>query len=188
MPKPYGSGTLSRLTWIEELLAPAQAVISALRWHGMAGIEFMRDRKDGRWKVVEVNFRPWLHIYMQCYFGFNHFAMLHEDAYGDLAPYAGPHVPTPELVASRPLNINLAAVVAGAADANDGTSATEHLDRWMADTKGTLTFEYINADDPEPGLRELAYLAESLGGALDTAVSLANILCTAATRDAFGGG
>ncbi len=172
IPKPYGSGTISRLTWREELLPLVRRVVRALAWHGMMGIEFMCDKVTGEWRVIEVNFRPWLHIYLQCHFGFNHFSVLAQDAYGTLAPLSEPVCPTAALVAARPLNINLHA----AFDAmRTGDAATDicRLSEWVAAIDGRCTFEFLDGDDPEPGLAELDYLAQTSDG---TAKTLATLL------------
>lgn len=183
LPRKYGSGTMSRLTWIEELLGLAQKTVSALKWRGMVGIEFMRDRKDGRWKVIEANFRPWLHIYLQCSLGFNHLAALWRDAYHGLPEYDRPVIPSPDLVASRPLNVNLGAVMKIVGQEMGKSGDLTALRHWIEDTTGMLTFEYMEPDDPEPGLRELEHLAAKGKEPLSTLLSMAAMLCTAAVRN-----
>ncbi len=171
IPKPYGSGTISRLTWREELLPLAERVVRATRWHGLLGIEFMRCRESGAWVVIEANFRPWLHIHLQCSFGFNHFAMLAQDAYGELSPFVETKHPAAELVAQAPLNINLRAALA-ALQSGDPRQDHQRLQEWLSSIDGLCTFEYLDRDDPAPGLAELAHVAAHAKGLGRTLVML----------------
>ncbi|WP_415379372.1 ATP-grasp domain-containing protein [Halosimplex sp. TS25] len=44
---------------VPELAEAGQKLLSALDWHGPAMVEFRRDRRDGRFKLLEVNPRFW---------------------------------------------------------------------------------------------------------------------------------
>lgn len=41
------------------LLAYSQQLLAALKWHGVAMVEFKHDRRDGRAKLLEINGRFW---------------------------------------------------------------------------------------------------------------------------------
>lgn len=44
---------------LPELVQPALRLLRALRWHGVAMVEFRRDSRDGRFKLMEINPRIW---------------------------------------------------------------------------------------------------------------------------------
>jgi predicted ATP-grasp superfamily ATP-dependent carboligase len=179
-PKPYGTGTIFRLTWIEQLLPVANAIVTALRWRGLLGIEFMRSQADGQWKVIELNARPWLFHHWQTVWGFNYIQHLHADTYGYLEPFQDTRWPTPAMLDTRPVHLDWATVVRELG--RQHSTAEEFMGglvAWMDTTEGARTFPYVDMDDPAPGLKELEYLAEHAEGPLKATLNMAQMLCRA---------
>ncbi len=80
-PYPFGTATVLRLNYIEELLKPAQQIVKTMKWRGLLMIEFIKDQKDNQWKVIELNGRPWLLIDFFRRSGFPFLKMLYQDYY-----------------------------------------------------------------------------------------------------------
>ena len=155
-PFPFGTATVLQLSWHPELLKLAQAVVDALNYRGILMIEFIRDRADGQWKVIELNPRPWLFFdFFRRGGGLNYIEALVHDMNGTIDTL--PALQTPQIAdeATTPRHIELA------------TAYTPHADRpvgdWLAEIPGSLSLTSLDPDDPEPGLHELSALAERLG-------------------------
>jgi len=192
-PPRYGTGTLVRLTWIEELLDVARLIVETLRWRGIMEIEFIRHRKDSQWKVIEVNLRPWLSHHQTSIFGFNYTEELYRDAYGQLPPYTEPQIPSPQILALQPLYVNLAWVLEQAGQHTGGAQAMiTRLSERLATLSGAVTFSYLDNDDPQPGLREIEHLTSTTAACTPTGTphrpqpldSLASYRYAAGSREA----
>jgi predicted ATP-grasp superfamily ATP-dependent carboligase len=61
MIRPTGSGSSLRESVAppSDMVEPARALLEALHWHGVAMVEFKRDARDGRPKLMEINGRFW---------------------------------------------------------------------------------------------------------------------------------
>jgi predicted ATP-grasp superfamily ATP-dependent carboligase len=61
MIRPTGSGSSLResIAPPPDMAAAARALLEALRWHGVAMVEFKRDARDGRPRLMEINGRFW---------------------------------------------------------------------------------------------------------------------------------
>jgi predicted ATP-grasp superfamily ATP-dependent carboligase len=58
-PSRGGVGIHDVTTDEPELRDQAVALLEALQWHGPAMVEFLRDERDGRYKLMEINGRYW---------------------------------------------------------------------------------------------------------------------------------
>jgi D-aspartate ligase len=59
-PMEFGHATtFAETVDIPELEELACRILSAMRYNGMSEVEFMRDPRDGRYKLLEINARPW---------------------------------------------------------------------------------------------------------------------------------
>lgn len=59
-PEPYGDGLIVELADDPGVLAQAVAVLHALGYWGVCDVEFKRDPRDGRLKLLDANPRGWL--------------------------------------------------------------------------------------------------------------------------------
>jgi D-aspartate ligase len=59
-PMDFGHATTyARTVNIPEMVEMAVTILSAMDFHGLAEIEFMHDSRDGKYKLIEINARPW---------------------------------------------------------------------------------------------------------------------------------
>lgn len=61
-PIRYGTATLAQSVFEQQVLDEATPLIRQLRYTGICEIEFMRDKKDGFYKLIEINPRTWLWV------------------------------------------------------------------------------------------------------------------------------
>ena len=61
LQSPPGIGTcrLGEARWVQEVVDQGLALLRELRFHGLSQVEFKRDPRDGRFKLMEVNPRLW---------------------------------------------------------------------------------------------------------------------------------
>lgn len=60
LPKGFGLGTLSRTIHNDELASIGLKFYKGVGYRGIGEIEFKKDDKDGKFKLIELNARPWL--------------------------------------------------------------------------------------------------------------------------------
>jgi predicted ATP-grasp superfamily ATP-dependent carboligase len=58
-PDHLGTGCLVEQRDIPELREPTLRLLKVLRYRGVADVEYKRDPRDGRWKLIEINTRHW---------------------------------------------------------------------------------------------------------------------------------
>lgn len=61
-PIKYGTATCSQSVLIEDIVTEAIPLVKALNYTGTCEIEFMRDPRDGKWNLIEINPRTWLWV------------------------------------------------------------------------------------------------------------------------------
>ena len=156
-PFPFGTAIALRFAWMPELLDLARTVVAALDYRGILMIEFVRDSRDGNWKVVEVNPRHWLFNGFYQRLGLNYTAHLARDLAGNLqeesVESAGPEILSGEFV-----HVDLWAL----ANRWHRDKGTLSFDRYLANLQklgGSLTSVYLDPADMVPGeIRTLAML------------------------------
>ena len=162
-PFPFGTATVLRLAWHAELLAPAQAVVDALAYRGILMIEFIRDRRDGQWKVIELNPRPWLFFdFFRRGGGLNYVALLQADMAGTLDETLPLQLPSLDDANNAPRHIDLARAYRAEAD--------QPLAQWLAKIQGARSLTGLDPDDPAPGVQELRCWADDNGHNADAVV------------------
>lgn len=162
-PAKFGTGVVSRTWFSDELADIAIKTIKAMNWHGFTGVELMRNRKTGKWLVIEANLRPWLSNYFQAAAGYNYLTMLYHDVEGELPVFSGIQKPQPEN--EMLYRINLTAfinklVMEGAQPAEAFDKAAELITQHF----GSTVFSYYVPQDPVPGLSEIADLRDRYRG------------------------
>lgn len=158
-PKPYGTGYLSKFETNKDLSLISAKVAKALKWRGFLGVEFMKDKKDKKWKVIEANLRPWLSVFFQATAGYNYIKMLYEDAYGlnteqkNNQQHKGPE--------NDLYRVNLKILIQKIYDSTDSIDQfTEQLADWFRQHQGRYVFTMYHPTDPLPAVYELEQLAK----------------------------
>lgn len=156
-PHPFGTATVLRLSYHPDLLAKAQAVVDALEYRGILMIEFIRDRKDGIWKVIEINPRPWLFVdfFRRC--GLNYLACLFDDRDGRM-PVAEQKVPENSDNVS-PVHLHFSAACGDYLEKLPGPAKISDVVDWLESVVGTRSLAFLDPSDRAPGLAELSDFA-----------------------------
>jgi len=162
-PYPYGTATVLHLTWHPELLEIAQSVATALEWRGILMIELIRDQKDGVFKVIEINGRPWLFVDFFRRFGLNYLGYLYDDLRGQTAHWPELRVLDDAALASTPVHISLPRAVAPHLASLGRKPEPEDVAAFLASLPGRRTLTFLDPDDPGPGEAEIRDLAERHG-------------------------
>jgi len=74
---------------VEDAHASLQALFAAAGYRGIFSAEFMQDRRDNRFKLLEVNCRPWWYVEFASRCGVNVVAMAYANALGRPIPHTG---------------------------------------------------------------------------------------------------
>jgi predicted ATP-grasp superfamily ATP-dependent carboligase len=160
-PFPFGTATVLRLDWEAELLPHAQKVVKALKWRGLLMIEFIRDKKDRRWKVVEINVRPWLFNDFFRQSGFDYLGYLVDDIRGELDKRPTFVCPESTEWARQHVHIDLLAELAGLREELGSAPADDELlSRCLAAVEGRVSFAYNDPRDRGPGRKRLKQVKE----------------------------
>jgi predicted ATP-grasp superfamily ATP-dependent carboligase len=82
-PVSGGPSTLREGIHCPEMEADARRLLQAMRWSGVAMVEFRRDARDGRYKLMEINHRFWGSLQLAIVSGVDFPALLCRDALGE---------------------------------------------------------------------------------------------------------
>ncbi|MCL7969810.1 MAG: hypothetical protein M8867_09335 [marine benthic group bacterium] len=88
-PPSFGNSTLMRSVAIDEVAGAAeslQRLLAALGYRGVFSAEFKLDPRDQRFKLLEVNTRPWWYVEFAARCGVDVCAMAYRDALGEAVP------------------------------------------------------------------------------------------------------
>ncbi|NKC00887.1 MAG: hypothetical protein GKR90_20655 [Pseudomonadales bacterium] len=187
-PYPFGTANLLRLSWHPELLELAQEVVHRLRWRGLVMIEFINDKKDGKWKVIEINVRPWLFIGFYDRFGLHYVRTLYQDWIGEFEPGTSLVTPSDDTTRQAPLHIDLNSLYAGftAEDQSYVFASPQSLLEWASSFGHLITTTYMDHEDPDPDAKCLRQLSSITGILTDVLkAELYPRLCDTGTGDDF---
>lgn len=170
-PAPFGTANVLQLTWRPELLELAKRVGQAIQWRGTLMIEFIRDQKDGRWKVIEVNVRPWLFNDFYRLYGlpFVPYAVL--DYAGLLSDEETVITPSQEwLETARPIHVDPIPIL------KEKRVDFETFWEYLMSFGNQVTLAQGGKDDPEVMRATLAHVAKQFGWSTADAVAFAERL------------
>ncbi len=157
-PFPFGTAIVLRFAWLQELLELAQSVVSALGYRGILMIEFVKDKKGGGWKVVEINPRHWLFNGFYQRLGLNYTEQLIQDDLGKDS--AGKMVvASEETIKADYAHVDLMALAEVWKRDEPDLSMEQYLSRLDA-IDGSLSSAFIDLDDPEPGIQRTTKMLE----------------------------
>ncbi len=84
-PSDFGNSTYLEATSLEQLKkakSSLERILKAVQYRGIFSAEFKRDPRDGQYKILEVNARPWWYIGFAIESGVNVAEMAYRDALG----------------------------------------------------------------------------------------------------------
>jgi D-aspartate ligase len=70
-PAHFGIGSVVESIYCDELLLLGRQLIKGLNFHGIASVEFKRDERDGKFKLIEINPRYWQQNSLTTFCGIN---------------------------------------------------------------------------------------------------------------------
>ncbi len=150
-PHPYGTGVVSVPFMDEEFIRIAHNIAKAYKWRGFLGIEFMRNKKNGKWTVIEINLRPWISVNFQASLGFNYLKMLYDDFYGETTD----EIRVMDSSFCAVYRINLTMLVQKVmADCDNAHITMERIKTGIKNNLGQMIFSYYIYNDEGPGLAE----------------------------------
>jgi predicted ATP-grasp superfamily ATP-dependent carboligase len=86
-PITGGQSTCAESVYDERLLRHGITLLKALNWHGVAMVEFKKDRRDGDFKLMEINPKFWGSLDLAIASGVDFPRLLYNmTAYGDIKP------------------------------------------------------------------------------------------------------
>ena len=87
-PRVFGTARFCESVWVPELADAGLRLLKELGYHGVSQVEFKRDPRDGRYKLMEVNARHWLWHALATACGVNLSLAAYKDALGE--PFEAP--------------------------------------------------------------------------------------------------
>jgi predicted ATP-grasp superfamily ATP-dependent carboligase len=146
-PLDFGVGTMMESVHEPELIELGLRLLTGLGWRGPASIEFKRDQRDGRWRLIELNPRLWQQHGFADTCGVNFPLIQHRDVLG-----------VPQVVQRARLGIRWID------EFRDPLSAWRHWHRgqltlrgWVRSLGRIRSFALFAWDDPEPFLASVAH-------------------------------
>ena len=140
-PPRFGHVSMAVSLWVPELAEAGLRLLHGLGYHGVSQVEFKRDPRDGRYRLMEVNARHWMWHSLATACGVNLSLAAYRDAIGD--PYV-----------ARRQNDGLKWVVS-LTDARDAFSrwrkGDEKLIPWLKSYQGVKVDGLFSLKDPLPG-------------------------------------
>jgi D-aspartate ligase len=86
-PMGFGTGTFAQSVKIPELFELGERYLNAINYYGISEIEFKKDPRDGKYKLIEMNARTWLWHSLSIHCGVDFPYLLYKDMIGvDVTP------------------------------------------------------------------------------------------------------
>lgn len=143
-PRMFGQCRFGESVWVQEVADQSLALLREVGFHGVSGIEFKRDPRDGDFKFMEINARHGLRHTLAAAVGVNISYVAYTDALGrpKVAPAQeeGPRW----IYSCYDVPDSIREIVRGELSWID----------WTRSLKGTRLDATLAADDPLPGLYE----------------------------------
>ena len=140
-PPRFGHVSMAVSLWVPELAEAGLRLLHELGYHGVSQVEFKRDPRDGRYRLMEVNARHWMWHSLATACGVNLSLAAYRDAIGD--PYV-----------ARRQSDGLKWVVS-LTDARDAFSrwrrGDEKFGPWLRSYRGVRVDGLYSLKDPLPG-------------------------------------
>lgn len=159
-PYPFGTTNILRLSWHKELLPIALEVVKKLRWRGIIMIEFIRDKRNKKWKVIEINLRPWLFIGFYELFGLKYLATLYDDWNENLKEFDGNIIcPSKEIIEKSPIHVDINGIIDNWKNKKPLNNNSENFDifyYWLRKYSNFITYPYFDFDDQDLAIKNIS--------------------------------
>lgn len=148
-PRGFGVCRLGVSRWEPDVAEAGLRLLRELRYHGVSQVEFKRDPRDGRYRLMEVNARHWMWHSLATVCGVNISLVAYMDAIGQ--PFLAPRqIDGPKwVVATRDVPLG----------AREVARRERPLRDWVGSLRGVRVDGVLAVEDPLPGLRNLARVA-----------------------------
>lgn len=140
-PRRFGTSRFAESIWLPELADAAVRLLNELRFHGVSQVEFKRDPRDGRFKLMEINARHWLWHSLAAACGVNLSYVAYRDAIGK--PFRAPS----QKDGLRWI-LTFKDVLDSAREMRRGELSPLN---WVTSLRGTRVDGVLALDDPVPG-------------------------------------
>jgi predicted ATP-grasp superfamily ATP-dependent carboligase len=90
-PPTVGTCRVGEAVWVQEVVDQGLRLLSRLGFHGLSQVEFKRDPRDGRYKLMEVNPRLWQWHGLASACGVDLVRLAYRDLLGDRPAPSRPH-------------------------------------------------------------------------------------------------
>ena len=140
-PPQFGHVSMAVSKWVPELAEAGLRLLHELGYHGVSQVEFKRDPRDGRYRLMEVNARHWMWHSLATACGVNLSLAAYRDAVGH--PYISSH------------QVDGLKWVVSLTDARDAFArwrkGDEKLWPWLKTYRGVRVDGLYSLRDPYPG-------------------------------------
>lgn len=146
-PRKFGDIRFGESVWVPEVAESGLRLLRELGYHGISGVEFKQDPRDGRYKLMEINARSTILAHtLAPYVGVDIPYVAYRDAIG--SPITAPRQRDGVrfIQCSTDVPDSLAEIVRGEMG----------LGEWLRSLRGTRVDGILALDDPVPGLLDLA--------------------------------
>ncbi len=141
-PPRFGHVSMAVSRWVPELAEAGLRLLHELGYHGVSQVEFKRDPRDGKYRLMEVNARHWMWHSLATASGVNLSLAAYRDAVGD--PYMAPRQTDGK---------KWVVALTDARDAFSGWRKGEQkLRPWLRSYRGVRVDGIYSLRDPLPGV------------------------------------
>lgn len=141
-PRTFGTARFAESVWVPEIADAGLRLLQELHFYGVSQVEFKRDPRDGRFKLMEVNARHWLWHSLAAACGVNLTLASYADAVG--LPFIAP-----QQIEGRKWVLLTKDVFDSAREIRRGELG---LFPWLRTLHNTRADGLMALDDPLPGL------------------------------------
>jgi predicted ATP-grasp superfamily ATP-dependent carboligase len=140
-PRRFGTSRFAESRWLPDLAEAGILLLRELDFHGVSQVEFKRDPRDGRFKLMEINARHWLWHSLAAASGVNLSYVAYRDAIE--RPFRAPQqTDGPRWI------LTLKDVIDSAREIRRGQLSAGD---WLSSLRGTALDGVLALDDPLPG-------------------------------------
>lgn len=146
-PRSFGDIRFGESVWVPEVAEGGLRLLRELGYHGISGVEFKQDPRDGRYKLMEINARSTILAHtLAPYVGVDIPYVAYRDAIG--SPFTAPRQREGVrfIQCSTDVPDSIAEIVRGEMG----------LGEWLRSLRGTRVDGILALDDPVPGLLDAA--------------------------------